>query len=103
MSIEIYPEGHNCPHDWEALPARNGRYRCRLCRALGYRGIVAVDSDPASRPDGSWQIRPAKLAKIFAYRCNKIIEKDGARTNCKGDALTRKGNKNRCSAHQESP
>ena len=35
------------PHEWEAVRGWCGRYRCRACGVLGYRGVVVAPFVPS--------------------------------------------------------
>lgn len=39
-------------HDWEPIPQWYGRYKCRVCFAVGYRGTVLIDETGRIGPWG---------------------------------------------------
>lgn len=57
-------------HDWQPIPSWSGRYRCSVCKAVGYRGMVTYDRDrtPTEQVAG-----PAKTTRrcvsIWPYIC----------------------------------
>jgi hypothetical protein len=55
-------------HGWEPIQGWYGRYRCRLCGALGHRGTIFIqgagDLDNAPLYGST-----ARVAAIVPYRC----------------------------------
>ena len=100
MTIET-PESGSCVHAWERLPKWTARYKCVVCGALGYRGIVTVTPPAELVPPGAALVRPAKYAQILPYRCNKSVIRNGKKTTCQAPAVVRKANTNRCWGHRE--
>lgn len=52
-----------CTHEWKPIPSWYGRYRCALCGALGYRGIVSA----GIAEDENEQ----KKVSILPYKCDR--------------------------------
>ena len=58
-------------HTWEPLLNWFGRYKCRDCWVLGYRGTVLIDSTGADRFLGLTGPIRGKARDIVPYHCPK--------------------------------
>lgn len=57
-------------HDWHPIPSWSGRYRCSVCKAVGYRGIVTESPVEDGVGQAAWQAKTAqRRATIFPYIC----------------------------------
>ncbi len=68
----ISPMGTVVPkcHDWQPVPRWSGRYKCSVCGALGYRGMVTATPLEKGEEQAAWQAKtPQRQATIFAYVC----------------------------------
>jgi hypothetical protein len=54
----------DCKHDWQPIVRWNGRYRCSLCEAIGYRAITNEMPTAYGR----------RTSEIVPYRCSKCSE-----------------------------
>jgi hypothetical protein len=77
------------PHDWQPGGGM-GRYRCSVCFALGYRGII----NQAQKTGGERSYEPGsrgskRMSSIIEYRCKS--------KDCKLPAVNRKPQK--CATH----
>lgn len=65
----------SCDHDWQPVSRWSGRYRCAVCAAFGYRGIVTpVSGASAIRPyrcyvKGCSNPGIGKVGKARRWRC----------------------------------
>lgn len=57
-------------HDWQPIPRWSGRYKCSVCGAVGYRGIVTFDPDKPMEEQIAGQAKtPHRCRSIWAYIC----------------------------------
>lgn len=66
-----------CSHDWESVPKWQGRYRCKLCGAVGYRGLMKAGGSKADR------------GSILPYGCSKRVKLEGERKPCPHPAVSK--------------
>ena len=82
-------------HDWQPVPKWSGRYRCSVCGALGYRGIVTSTPLEEGEEQAAWQAKThQRRATIFPYVCKA--------KGCKAHAVDF-GKYQFCRAHKTPP
>jgi hypothetical protein len=80
------PHSSNCPHvqlpavaevtppikchDWQPIPRWSGRYKCSVCMAVGYRGMVTFDHDVPMAEQVAGQAKTVRrCSTIWPYIC----------------------------------
>lgn len=78
--LKVKPK--NCGHEWKPIKGWSARYRCKFCKAIGYKARAATDNIVGNP------------GQIVTYICHK----------CRGPATLKKPGKNGicfdCMAHK---
>lgn len=91
-AVVVSPPVPKC-HDWQPIPKWSGRYKCSVCGAMGYRGMVTFNPEESADAQGAWQANtPRRCATIFPYICKS--------KGCKA-AATGFGKYQFCRAHKD--